>query len=433
MSDQQVKEFFSSVLEGGPADHLDLDRAVAAGRRRRRIRTATTLASAAAVLVVVGAVVVSALPDDGRTDLGGATLSPTPSATAPSTSVGPDTVIEGSAEDWARALEPYLPAGTQTPAVRATGIMSASLPGNGNVKAVYRYTRDGRTTALVVSSFATVPEPLASSEAVASKLEGLEQTCAGPEVACDPRIESSSGPVIVRRWADGSRVAASSVRAGGIVVTVESWNADTDRDRILDGSGRPAFIDDIHSLVSLGSSLPVPAILVTSPTPLPTLATTAPAPTPSGSVSTGPEPTPTPTPASPTRQPTSSWSAKPVGLLGAYASEACERQQTFEYRVPQPIAGSVIEYVVCPYENGGTLVPYSVSPQSGAVFDDLDAALRRPGQPKADACRLKLDIQRPIFVRTNDGWFKVEQPTDGCGNRQPELLDAVTAIVGTAA
>ncbi len=61
MSDQQVKEFFSSVLEGAPADRLDLDRAVAAGRRRRRIRTATTLGSAAAVLVVVGALVVSVL------------------------------------------------------------------------------------------------------------------------------------------------------------------------------------------------------------------------------------------------------------------------------------------------------------------------------------------------------------------------------------
>jgi hypothetical protein len=73
MSDQQVKEFFSSVLEGGPADRLDLDRAVAAGRRRRRVRTATTLASAAAVLVVVGALVVSVLPDDGRADLGGPT------------------------------------------------------------------------------------------------------------------------------------------------------------------------------------------------------------------------------------------------------------------------------------------------------------------------------------------------------------------------
>ncbi len=415
MSDQQVKEFFSTVLEGGPADRLDLDRAVAAGRRRRRIRTATTLTSAAAVLVVVGALVVSALPDSDTGIVGAPTGSASP--TGATATAGP-AVVDGGPDDWARAVEPYLPYGTQTPAVYADGSVTYSVPGQAFTRAIYRYVKDGRATALGVGVRATVGGRRAASEEVATRLAELEQSCGDSTMTCDPRVETGSGPVIVQRWTDGSTIAASSVRETGAVVTVVSWNGDADKDRIIDGSGDPGLLDDIDALVTLAAAVPLPASVVTTPTPTPTTDAPTAEPSPTDSVSTGPEPTPTGT--APTAQPTPTPTLKPEGLIGAYASEACERQRTLEYRVPQPIAGSVIEYVVCPYENGGTLVPYSVSPQSGAVFDDVDAALRQPGQPKADACRLKLDIQRPIFVRTNDGWFKVEQPTDGCGNRQPE-------------
>lgn len=421
MSDQQVKEFFTSVLEGGPADRLDLDRAVAAGRRRRRIRTATTLGSAAAVLVLVGALVVSVLPDDGRADLGGATLSPTPSATAPSTTMGPDTVIEGSAEEWARALESFLPAGTQTPAVYAAGFISASIPGYGSIQAFYRVVREERPTALVVSADFTTPERRSQDELVAElKVSSSEAPLDKVETTSAP-----SGPVVIRFWRDGRHVSASSVRPNGVVVTVDSWNADTNRNQILDGTGEPGLIDEIDLLVTIAASVPLPASAVSSPAPIPTLETAAPDPTPPPT-GTAPVPVPTPTP-------TLKQALKPAGLVGIRAGSSCERTFMPAYQASVQITADVLQYVVCPYENGGTLVPFSVSPQSGAVFDDLDAALRQPGQPKADACRLKLDIQRPIFVRTNDGWFKVEQPTDRCGDRQPELLDAVAAIVGTAA
>lgn len=62
MTDQQVKDFFDAVVAGGPADLLDLDRAVADGRRRRRGRTAATLGSVAAVVLIVGSLGFSAIP-----------------------------------------------------------------------------------------------------------------------------------------------------------------------------------------------------------------------------------------------------------------------------------------------------------------------------------------------------------------------------------
>lgn len=427
MSDQQVKEFFTTVLEGGPADRLDLDRAVAAGRRRRRIRTTTTLASAAAVLVVVGALVVSALPDDGRADLGG----PTTSSTTPlwptdSPTIGPDVVVPGTAADWALALESYLPAGTQTPAITST-----AARGLGIVRAVFRYVADGRTTALVITAYSP------GDRSYEQVYNALQESCSIAGTTCEKTVGATSGPVLVRRADDGTRLSVSSVRSDGVVVTVDSWNGDTDETQVLPGSGAPGFSTDeqVFELAAFAAIVPLPASVLPSPTPTPGPSTDGPTfdPTPTPTLSGSPIPEPTPTGTDPVTEPTPTPTPKPAGLMGAYASEACERQRTLEYRVPQPIAGSVIEYVVCPYENGGTLVPYSVSPQTGAVFDDLDAALRQPGQPKADACWLKLDIQRPIFVRTNDGWFKVVQPTDGCGNRQPELLDAVSAIVGTAA
>ena len=83
---------------------------------------------------------------------------------------------------------------------------------------------------------------------VAARIAELEQSCDGTDTVCDPRIETSSGPVIVRRWADGSHIAASSVRDTGIVVMVDSWNGDTDKDQVLPGSGTPGLADDLGSI-----------------------------------------------------------------------------------------------------------------------------------------------------------------------------------------
>lgn len=435
MSDQQVKEFFASVLEGGPVDCLDLDQAVAAGRRRRRIRTATTVASAAAVLVVVGALVVSALPRTDRSDLGGATLTPTPSATASDAPA----IIAGTAEDWARALEPYLPAGTETPAVSARFQSLTSLPSHDSVQATFRFERQGRSTALVVMAYADVPEKRSPTEVVAARIAEFEQSCDGATITCDARVLTNSGPVFIRRWADGSRIAASSVRNTGVVVTVESWNGDADADRPLPlpGSGAPGFSTEqqLAELAELAAAVPLPARLVPASTPVPTTETPTNEPSPSGSSSTGPEPMPTGTAPTPEPTPSPTRDPKPAGLVGTVARSACDRVKTFEAPAPRLITGDVLQYVLCPLMAGdGTVIQegtFIIRP-GDAAFRTLDDALRLPEVERGDGvCGANAIIVRPIFVSTADGWFKIAIPTDGCGHPQQPVLEAVSAAAPT--
>jgi len=432
MSDQQVKEFFASVLEGGPADRLDLDRAVDAGRRRRRIRTATTVGSAAAVLVLVGALVVSALPRADRSDLGGATLSPTPSASASDAPA----IIAGSAEDWARALEPFLPAGTETPAMHAGEGALQSYPSHAFSRASFRLVKDGRATALVVTAYADVPEQRGQSEVVAARIAELEQSCGGTEIRCDPRIESSSGPVIVRRWADGSHIAASSVRDTGIVVTVDSWNGDASGDKILDGSGDPGLLDDVDALVTLAASVPVPASVMTTPTPTPTpvASTDAPTtgPTPSPTMSGAPQPSPTSS--APTPQPTSSWSPKPAGLIGTAADAPCEQTFMPSYRAQAQITVDVLQYVLCPsVVQNQTYAPGTLVLQPGDDgFAALDSALREADVVVGVAgCTFEAWVMRPIYVETAEGTYLVNVPVDNCGKPLRSVREAIVAIAGS--
>lgn len=435
MSDQQVKEFFSSVLEGGPADHLDLDRAVAAGRRRRRIRTATTLASAATVLVVVGALVVSALPDDGRADLGGATLSPTPSATA---STGPE-IIAGTADDWARALESFLPSGTEAPAVYSTEGALESYPSHAIARAAFRLVRDGRATALVVSAYADVPEQRDVSEVVAARLAELEQSCDGTTITCAPRVESSSGPVIVRRWVDGSHIAASSVRGNGVVVTVDSWNGDTSKDRILDGSGDPGLLNDIDALVTLAAAVPLPASVVTVPTPVPSTDAPTAEPSPSGTTSPGPDPIPVGTPTisgAPTPTPSTTRDAKPSGLRGTRsASGSCGTGFMPLVWYPEAvITGEVQRYIVCPsIVQGRIYAPGTFVVRPGdRGFAALDSAVREADVLSGVAgCTFEAWIMRPIYAETADGVFLVNVPIDYCYKPLQPVRDAVATIVGS--
>lgn len=430
MSDQQVKEFFTSVLEGGPADRLDLDRAVAAGRRRRRMRTATTLGSAAAVLVLVGALVVSVLPDDGRADLGGATLSPTPSATASSPSTDPE-IIAGTADDWARALEPYLPAGTETPAVSARFQALTSLPSHDSLRATFRFERQGRSTALVVMAYADVPEKRSPAEVVAARIAEFEQSCDGTTITCDARVATNSGPVFIRRWADGSRIAASSVRNTGVVITVESWNGDADADRPLPlpGSGAPGFSteEQLAELAELAAAVPLPARLVPAPTPVPTTDAPTAEPSPSSS-SSGPEPTPTGT--APTPEPTPTPTPKPAGLVGTVARSECDRVMTFEAPWPRPISGDVLFYVVCRWsDTGGVLESLRVNPQDGARFTDLDTAVRlADSADDPGTCGAAAMGRAPVFAATSDGWFRVQLPEDRCNVWLPQVLDAIAAV-----
>ncbi len=424
MSDQQVKEFFSSVLEGGPADHLDLDRAVAAGRRRRRLRTATTLASAAAVLVVVGALVVSVLPDDGRADLGGRTTSAAATPTE-SPTIGPDVVVPGTAADWALALEPYLPAGTQTPAVVSDASQSLGI-----VRAVFRYVADGRPTALVITAYAP------GDRSYEQVYNALQESCSIAGTTCEKTVEATSGPVLVRRSDDGTKVFVSSVRGNGAVVTVDSWNGDTDADLVLPGSGAPGFSTDeqVLELAAFAATVPLPASVLPTPTPTPGPSTDAPTAeaSPSDSVSTGPEPIPTGTAPTPEPTPTPTRVPKPAGLVGAVARSACDRVVTFEAPAPRPITGDVLQYVLCPLIVGGQTLQegtFTIRP-GDAAFRTLDDALRLPEVARGDGiCGANAIVVRPVFVSTADGWFKVAVPTDGCAHPQQAVLDALAAAV----
>jgi hypothetical protein len=408
MSDQQVKEFFATVLEGGPADRLDLDHAVAAGRRRRRVRTANTLASAAAVLVVVGALVVSVLPDDGRKTVLIGTPTSSPTLSDP-TSTGADTIIGGSADDWARALEPYLPAGTETPAVRAIAFTTLAIPGHVGNKATFRIVRDGRATALVISASSTASIARTESEALAE----VRTACRPTEVVCDPVLQMASGPVLVFRWTDRSHVGASSIRANGVVVRVDSYNADVGSQQLLDGSrqlldgsGDAPFADDIDPLVTLAASVPLPAAVVPAP-------------------STG----------APTVE-------SSTGLRGVPSDGVCPTTASEDQPAALPIAGEPLTLRICPPlgwpESFGTR-PVDLSTADG--FTRLLDLLGRPDEPFAPptpspdptipyACPAMAQARPTVFVVTSTGTYRLALPSydmtpDGCTFIQEDVLSAL--------
>lgn len=430
MSDQQVKEFFASVLDGGPADRLDLDRAVAAGRRRRRIRTATTVGSAAAVLVLVGALVVSALPRADRSDLGGATLSPTPSATEPSASIGPDVVVPGTAEDWMRALAPYLPAGTQTPAVTTT--FSRNL---GIVRAVFRYNgADGRATALVVTAYSP------GDRSFEQAYNALQQSCSTGGLTCEKTSQATSGPVLIRRADDGTEVSVSSVRTTGVVVTVDSWNGDTDTTQLLPGSGAPGFSteEQVFELVALAATVPLPAQVMPTPTPTPTptldTPTTEPQPTPVNTAF-GPGPTPSPS------------LVITTGLRGVAADGVCPTSASEDEPAALPIAGEPLTLRICPPVGSpasfGT-EPVDLSTADG--FKRLLELLGRPDQPFTPptpspdptiqyACPALGQVKPTVFAMTSTGTYRLELPSydltpDGCTFVQEDVLSALMSALG---
>jgi hypothetical protein len=252
----------------------------------------------------------------------------------------------------------------------------------------------------------------------------LKAGCTIAGITCEKTVDAASGPVFVRRSDDGTKVSVSSVRDSGAVVTVDSWNGDTDQTQVLPGSGAPGFssAEDVLALAGFAASVPLPVGVVPTPTPVPTADATTPDPQPTP---IGPGPTPIGT-----GEPTST--PKPAGLVGTVASEACVRGTTFRYDAPRAITGEVLQYVVCSFEAGGTLVPYSVSPVDGARFRDLDAALRLGSEARSGVClSTGVILIRPAFVQTADGWFWVQIPEDRCGQPQQQSRDAIAALVSS--
>ena len=124
MTNNQVKDLFESVVAGGPADLLDVDRAVSDGRRRRRLRSLATAGSAAAVLVAVGVLLLTALPRGASDPSPGAnSTASSPSSTNPTSSSATPT--------------PTTPAKPQSPVVTVSSGQKVDL-GSGSYLTVTR-------------------------------------------------------------------------------------------------------------------------------------------------------------------------------------------------------------------------------------------------------------------------------------------------------
>jgi hypothetical protein len=261
MTTEQVKDFFEAVVAGGPADLLDLDRAVADGRRRRRVRTATTLGSAAAVVLLAGALLFSALPRTASEPLGGATT-PVP---GPSQTTGTVAPIAGTAADWLAALERSMPYVDRTKPVSVTTNGPADLSKSSSVTAVFSYSSGGHTVSLTVTAFGQGTQAFPGTSNLDSALAG----CGQGGVTCDPVQQTVAGPVLVRRAPTRGIVDAMSFRASGVVVVARISDGSTASASpgTQDGGSGPAI--SVDDLVNIATLSPEPVLADTTPTVTP--------------------------------------------------------------------------------------------------------------------------------------------------------------------
>lgn len=267
MSDLQVRELFASTRLEPAADRLDVDAAIRVGRRRRRVRFAATGASAVAVVVAAGAFAASSLTAPAPDLVAPSTTSaaPAPSSPAP-TGAGTTSFGGTSAQEWAESFEQDLPTGTQLPAVRVYSA-GGDLPQAYVAHAIYRYTDDqGRTTALSVNA-ATEGE----LEPGQTAWQLLQSSCGTNGLRCE--VTSRGGQlVLIRRNSLEGSVSASYVplilsdsALTPVVVTVSSFDRDTDAHHLIGDPvpGGPGL--DADALADLVLRIPVPALGYPSP------------------------------------------------------------------------------------------------------------------------------------------------------------------------
>jgi len=274
MTNEQVKDFFEAVVAGGPADLLDLDRAVADGRRRRRARTATTLGSAAAVVLVAGALVFTSLPRTASEPAGGGAATPVP---GPSKTAGTVAPVTGTAADWLVALERSMPYVERTKPVSVTTNGPADLSKSSSVVAVFSYTSEGHTTSLQVTAFAKDTQASPGKSALDTVLAGCDQG----GVTCDPVQQTVAGPVLIRHAPTRGIVDVLSFRASGVVVVARTPDKDTASASPGTDAGLARLAISVDNLVEIAALSPEPVLADATPT---VTSTGAPAPTSSSAV-----------------------------------------------------------------------------------------------------------------------------------------------------
>ena len=256
MTNEQVKDFFAAVVAGGPADLLDLDRAVADGRRRRRVRTAATLGSAAAVVLVASGLVLTALPRTASAPAGGAastTATPTPGPSQTVESVGP---VTGTAADWLAALERSMPYVDRTKPVSVTTNGPADLSKSSSVTAVFSYTNEGHTTSLQVTAFAKDTQASPGKSTLDTILAGCDQG----GVTCDPVQQTVAGPVLIRHAPTRGIVDVLSFRASGVVVVARTPDRDTASASPGTDAGLAGLAISVDDLVTIAALSPEPVL-----------------------------------------------------------------------------------------------------------------------------------------------------------------------------
>jgi hypothetical protein len=252
MTNDQVKDFFDAVVSGGPADILDLDRAVADGRRRRRVRIATTLGSAAAVVLVAGGLVFTALPRTASEPPVGGAATPVP---GPSKTAGTVAAVTGSASDWLAALERSMPYVDRTKPVSVATNGPADLSQSSSVVAVFSYTSEGHTTSLTVTALGKNTQASPGKSALDTVLAGCDQG-----VTCDPVQQTVAGPVLIRHSPNRGVVDVLSFRASGVVVVARTPDRDTASGSPGTDAGLAGLAISVDDLVNIAALSPEPVL-----------------------------------------------------------------------------------------------------------------------------------------------------------------------------
>ena len=230
-----------------------------AGQRQltRRRRRALAGAGAAVAAVAVGS---SMLPNwwaPNQRAAAASGSSPTASATPVSSkTAAPVVAVTGTAADWLVALEQSMPYSDRTKAVSASTNGPANLSKSSSVQAVFRYTRDGRTTTLVVTAFANGTQASHGTSALDAVLASCDQS----GVSCDPVQETVTGPVLILHASNRGFVEALSFRASGVVVVARFPIGDTTAGQVQLSEGLAGFTGNLDELVNIAALTPEPEL-----------------------------------------------------------------------------------------------------------------------------------------------------------------------------
>jgi hypothetical protein len=382
VSDQQIKDIFGAAVSYVAPDRLDVDAMVADGRRRRRIRTSSTLAVAAAVIALVAGVLLASRPHTGTV----APVGPAPSAGV-AVPIPTSTWTSGDA-GMAALLEATL-------TLRSDGCLVAA----GNDGAVIVWPA-GYTAARFGPSFVVVRD---SGGTVVAQT-GVPLRLGGGEGA------PATGPCLAphsTHWnvnQDPPFVADPTVHLGTVVVPTLIGLSRADAGSALIAAG-----------LTTGqvSSLTPPTVKVTAQSPAGG-AEVAPGTDLRLSFEGVPEPVTT-------------------GLRGLFLPEETCGVEIAANAQLIAITEPVERFVICPPLTDSTARPVAspttLTPASGAAFDNLDSALRLPDEitPLGTRCPAPFAPRIVVLAVTASGTSTVHLPLVVCGSVNPQVFAALTA------